>query len=564
MKFILYGDKPHPGLDLLAVDTETTGLKWEDDLLGISMAWIENGQEQSCYLVTNTNRGLFDNGLKTGEMDYTEVGDVLGWAVVVVMHNQAFDIRVLYKFFGEHLVTEKIRDTQHLARLTGWRESVALDNLVRELLGNTNLPDWYEQMKASRANFSNMNSSEVSEYAKHDAVLTLRLYFELMRQAEDMYGNQWENMMDIDDKFSLTVAKMVERGIPVNQEVLGIKIDEARARALQISETLARKLHINNPNSPKQVKSALRSLDLYDTTAENLRSCGHKDAELIIEYKQMDKYLSSFLLKIQNKSQRDGYLHARLNPFGTRSFRMSSSDPNAQGLPVKRRSGRYYDLGGIFKTSDQLMLLELDLKQAEVRMATALCGDKRLAEAMEQEDIYIHMSKELWNTEERRQDAKRATLAAVYEIGEKSFAMDNGLMLDDASDILRVFRNKYPGIKRTSRTLENSAKKAGFVETTRGRRLFIEPNGAYYKAFNQLVQSAISELMQSVMTDFDTVLPGRLVLQVHDSLIVYAERSTDLYERIGRTVDSIVLDNLPLKARESGVPFPVDRGEWGA
>ena len=59
----LHGDKPD--LDdmfgTVAIDTETTGLRWTDSLLGVSLAWHNPAHDiRSCYF-TQTASLLYDD-----------------------------------------------------------------------------------------------------------------------------------------------------------------------------------------------------------------------------------------------------------------------------------------------------------------------------------------------------------------------------------------------------------------------------------------------------------------------------------------------------------------------
>ena len=105
----------------VAVDTETTGLKWaESKLLCVSLAWRTDALH-SCYLEMPTGQmGLF-------AMDgVVQVKDLLSWLDRrVVMHNHSFDYRYLWKSLGvqpfKHMV-----DTLHLAKHVSGHENLDL------------------------------------------------------------------------------------------------------------------------------------------------------------------------------------------------------------------------------------------------------------------------------------------------------------------------------------------------------------------------------------------------------------------------------------------------------
>ena len=145
---------------------------------------------------------------------------------------------------------------------------------------------------------------------------------------------------------------------------------------------------IRNPGSPDDVIGYLKSQDIpLESSKEDLIEPYVKDYPVlgdVLTYRSLSKAIGSWLEPFLFMSDWDGALHSRLNPFGTRTFRMSSEDPNAQGVPMEIRGERAFgSMFGIYKETDlDRELWALDLKQAEVRLAACLSGDLDLQDAM--------------------------------------------------------------------------------------------------------------------------------------------------------------------------------------
>jgi DNA polymerase-1 len=176
---------------------------------------------------------------------------------------------------------------------------------------------------------------------------------------------------------------------------------------------------------------------------------------------------------------------------------------------------------GIFKAREGYEYWQLDLKQAEMRLAASLTKDPRLLEIMAQEDdIYIQMAVRMWNDATRRQDAKSASLASIYEIGVSLFASENGLSEKEAGEILFSFRKTFPILKGKSKTIASLARLHRSVHLWDDRVIFLRSFDPEYKAFNYSVQGGVAAILRKGMLQIEKEFPGMLVLQIHDSVIM--------------------------------------------
>lgn len=209
--YYLFGDTPKDLPTALSIDTETTGLKWTDDLLGISLAWRDpNGEIRDCYL--SKVPGLFQDDIWPESRVRALVWDLFT-TKMVFGHYFSFDARVLFREF--EMTPMYSLDTWHMAKSTMWRDSYSLANLAP--LAGINDPEWLESKK-KRANMAELSPHVNSAYARKDARYTLQL-FEYLYPAYEATG-----MVKTDTDFNRLTYAIMSRGFPVNEELLDQRI----------------------------------------------------------------------------------------------------------------------------------------------------------------------------------------------------------------------------------------------------------------------------------------------------------------------------------------------------
>jgi DNA polymerase-1 len=565
---LVYGNDPRKiKMDsLVAIDTETTGLEWKDKLKGVSMAWKEADGIKSCYMVLEVEDQLFQpDGVILPNM----IVSLVMANCRIVFHNMPFDYRVLYKAFGIEPARE-MHDTMHLASIAEYQMSKSLENLYIKYLGEP--PSWWVEVKHDRKNLSKMKESLVYEYAAFDAVATLMLFYVLYPKRDKGY--------DQDIQFSRLVMQLIQRGMPIDKQYILDKKQQFSTRMLAIQTELM-KIGIKNPNSGDQVGKYVATIGGTATTKtgkmkvdeETLeRFSTVRDVQLIIEYRQLSKAISSWFDDILEMAQDDGKVHAILNPFGTVSFRMSSSKINLQGIPMKTRKTAFGEkafgnLNGMF-ISDRpgCKLWAIDIKQAEFRLACMLSRENTLATTFNTgSDPYTQMAIDTWQDMSRRQDAKRAALATIYETGIRTFAQTNKVSESEARAVLGAFREKYPNLKEASKFYEHKVIENSYVPLMDGRKRWFGPEDETYKAFNQRVQGSVAVAMWYIMLNVEKEFPGLMILQIHDSIILYLPDDEQQREVIITRIKEIIYNSVPEEIYnmvEPRVPFIADVELW--
>lgn len=570
---VLYGDCPPCEFhSAVAVDVETTGLYYLDDLLGFSLAWHTGEEIKSCYIdLAKSQLGLYSGG-----KEIQNEGQLVKEIVmnnVTVWHSLPFDYRFLFKEYGMP-APWMAHDVVHMARCVGHSDSLSLVNLYLQYVKQP-LPNWYLLTKQRRSSLKFLEPNEVARYGRADAYFTLQLFDALKGRIPNVFGDM--NVYAKDIEFTRLVMDLIRRGISVNREWLLGRKKEASRRIMELEV----KYPGINLNSSQQVSKILLGMgapiskktstgapSISQEVLEEL-AVRYPFASEVLEYRGHIKAISSWVEPLLAYSKEDGKIHARLNPFGTVSFRMSCQDINLQGLPMHDRGRVSGSLQGAFRASKpNCSLWACDLKQAEVRLAAMLAKDTALIKVIrEGQDPYTSMAVEVWGNATRRDDAKRATLASLYEIGTASFAKRYNLSLQAAGQILEEFRSRFPDIKRASKRFERFASQSGYVPLVYGHKRWFGPNDEFYKAFNQHVQGSLAELMERIMLQIEEILPGSLRLQIHDSVVLELSDDSKVLEEQKREISAIVQKAVPkemqyAESNDCSVPLLVDFEKW--
>jgi len=544
--FFLYGDFPRlvDMSEVIGIDTETTGLTWISKLLGISLAWTEaDGNTKGCYF--SSTPGLFADDVWPAEQVTNFLLELFD-SRLMVGHYSSFDARVLFRSFRAY--PKRYYDTWHIVRSVEWSSSYSLSTLVSTKL---KIKDsrWTEE-KQQRANLEKLSPLQVSEYAIKDAKYCLMLFNEYYPRY------QATGLEDTDIRFTNLTYQIMERGFPINEPLLAQRIKTELKTFLEVQDRL-QKQGLNNPNSVHQVMRALkvRGIKAESTGASDLEMfLDNPFVQDIVTFGQLNSNLYARLLVFQ-KYNDEGRLHAEWHPYGTVSYRMVAKDPNLMAQPLKDRDGRAYTpLAEIFVPEDKY-ILQLDISQAEVRLAAMLSKSDDLATVLASgEDPYMQMAKRAYGVanKETRTKAKRATLASIYEEGPRAFSEKHGVTYEEAFDILDQFRQSYPHIKKMSNSYMEYAKANGFINLFTGRKIFFSKSDErLYRAFNQEIQGGIAELMREFMFRIEARFPGAMIGQIHDSVVLefpMKEMSRQFIEEVKTIAGREIKGCIPEKA----------------
>ena len=137
---------------------------------------------------------------------------------------------------------------------------------------------------------------------------------------------------------------------------------------------------------------------------------------------------------------------------------------------------------------------------------------------------------------EVRRRAKAINFGIVYGISGFGLANQLGIPQSEASDYIKKYFTRFPGIRDYMEDTKQFARTHGFVETLFGRRIHIREinskvqgfrGGAERAAINAPIQGAAADIIRRAMVRLpgalaEKKLSATMLLQVHDELIFEA------------------------------------------
>jgi DNA polymerase-1 len=402
--------------------------------------------------------------------------------------------------------------------------------------------------------FDQVPVETAATYAAEDADVTMRLHQALwpQLQAQPRLQALYE---EIEQPLAGVLLEMEHRGVLLDAALLRQQSSELGAR---IGE-LQKQIHAVaggefNPDSPKQLQQILfEKLQLpvlrktptgQPSTAEDvleeLAQSGFELPQLILDYRSLAKLKSTYTDKLPGEiDPTTGRVHTCYHQAVAATGRLSSQDPNLQNIPIRNAEGRR--IRQAFVAPPGHVLIAADYSQIELRIMAHLSDDPALVRAF-QLDLDVHqataaevLGKPLEEvTSEERRSAKAVNFGLIYGMSAFGLARQLGIDRGSAQRYVDLYFERYPGVKAFMDRTREQAREQGYVETVRGRRLYLPEIRSRNRNLQQYAErSAINAPMQGTAADIIKLamlrverecaarsLPARLIMQVHDELVL--------------------------------------------
>ncbi len=353
------------------------------------------------------------------------------------------------------------------------------------------------------------------------------------------------------------LASMEEEGFLVDESgitAFGKALDEQIERLkAELMELAGQEF---NPNSPAHLSEILfNKLGLptgkktktgYSTDVEVLEKLlpYHPIVGKILEYRKLSKLSSTYVTGLKKCIQPDGRVHSTFNQTETRTGRISSSDPNVQNIPVRTELGA--EMRKFFVAKEGCTLVDADYSQIELRVLAAISGDKNMIDGFAKgADIHRMTASQVFHVPfedvpaELRSRSKAINFGIVYGISAFSLSQDIHVSVKEAKQYIEDYLHTYSGVDAYMKQSVESARQKGYVETLFHRPRYLpdihskKPALRGFServAMNMPIQGTAADIIKLAMIRVyrrlrDEHLESRLILQVHDELLVEAKES---------------------------------------
>lgn len=556
---------------IIAFDTETTGLSRTRDRAVI----IAISDGDSRWAVYPEVFHIFKQVLENPELK-------------LIAHNANFDAHMLrnvgidiYRYASR--THYRLYDTMVMHALVNDQESHSLKNLSKEYLGIEMVP--FKQVFGSQMRKRTLhdllldpeNEEIVTNYASLDAWATFWLCSalheelvnaEIQNVDQTIYSNLWDYFVKTEVPFTRVLYDMELNGICADKNELLAQAPMMEKRLLDIQKWFARqtgRLYINLNSTAEMGKVFFGDLkksplsytgegkpQLNKTSLDKWARNGCAHASKLLEYRDLDKKLGTYITNLLGHIYRDGRVHATFNQTGARTGRLSSSDPNMQNQPPYIR--------GAFKPGSGYRLLAADYAQLEMRILAHFSGDETLIAAINGgQDVHTATAAKMYKVpyeaimEARRKDddgeellpsdkellqfrkgAKAINFGLMYGQGAGALSGTLNCSMDEARMLIRQYFQAFPRITEYFKKAIDQATDDGFSMTILGRRRQLpgihssiksERAQAERRVKNSPIQGTAADITKLAMIKLyeDTLIHNlgvKLLLQIHDEVVM--------------------------------------------
>jgi len=425
-----------------------------------------------------------------------------------------------------------------------------------------------------------------SFYAAEDADMTLRLHNFLWPQLKVKKGQE-QLYRDIEIPLSKVLSDIERTGVLVDAKMLQVQSGELADRMAELEKEIYQASGGEfNLGSPKQIQEIFfneEKLNLpvirktpkgQPSTAEDVLqelAEEHDVPRWLLEHRGLSKLKSTYTDKLPLEiNPKTGRVHTSYRQAVAATGRLSSSNPNLQNIPVRNAEGRR--IRQAFIAPEGFKILAADYSQIELRIMAHLSNDDGLLDAFSQgKDIHRATAAEIFGVTldqvetEQRRAAKAVNFGLIYGMSAFGLAKQLNVSRTEAAEYVKLYFQRYPGVKHYMEDTREQAKEMGYVETLFGRRLYLPNinarNGmlrqhAERTAINAPMQGTAADIIKIAMISVSDWLryeetKTKMIMQVHDELVF--EVAEDEIENVNKKIVERMVN-----ATKLAVPLIVD------
>ena len=564
---------------LFAFDTETTSLDYMvAEVVGVSFA-VASGAAAYVPLAH----------------DYPGAPDQLDRDVVLEALRPLLEDEQIAKV-GQHLKYDANVLANHGITLRGIREDTMLESYVLDAAGSRHDLDTlalkylgqrtihFEDIAGKgvkQLTFNQVPIEQAAPYAAEDAEVTLRLHQKLAKKLSEeralsaLYRELEIPLVPVLSRIERNGALVCRNTLASHSQELGKRMLSLEAKAHELAGGPF------NLGSPKQLGEILfNQLELpvlrktpkgAPSTAEEVLSELALDYPLpavLMEYRSLSKLKSTYTDKLPEMiDPRTGRVHTSYHQAVTATGRLSSSDPNLQNIPIRTEEGRR--IRQAFIAAPGCKIVAADYSQIELRIMAHLSQDDGLLNAFAAGlDVHSATAAEVFGvgiegvSVDQRRKAKAINFGLIYGMSAFGLGKQLGLGRNEAQEYIDLYFARYPGVAEYMARTRELAHEAGYVETLKGRRLYLpeinarnrqRQQAAERTAINAPMQGTAADIIKMAMLSVDDWLTrsrvdARLIMQVHDELVFEVEAGAveELSETVVQLMAGVGVLDVPL------------------
>ena len=405
----------------------------------------------------------------------------------IIMANATYDLGWL-ETLGVR-VSCPVRDVQVAEALIDEEKyTYSLDSISKKYLkkgkkedGLKQAADMYEVL--TKSEMWKLPARHVGKYAEADARLTYDVY---QHQIPILKQQELWTVWELECELIPVLVYMSRQGVPVDLDAA-----EQLNNDLKIKESaLLKEFKHLDIWSPQQLGKYCESLNLkvprtekgnYSVSKDFLNTCEHPEVKKIQEVRSINRLRKVFVEDIILKQNHNGRIHADFRQTasdegGTRSGRLSSSNPNMQQVPKRSDIGKR--IRSLYIAEPGKLWCKADYSSQEPRLQVhyALLGqfgrplpgaeDARLA-FTKGEKLYTFFEKA---TGLPYDTCKMLCLGISYGMGKQKMARTLGISDELCTSTMRKFNKEAPFLKILFDNVMNKANRKGYIKTILGRR----------------------------------------------------------------------------------------------
>jgi DNA polymerase-1 len=583
----------------VALDTETTSLNpFRAELVGLGLCWGA-GAGDLAYIPLGHRASQPQLKLDTV---LQALGPWLGSeAHPKTLQNAKYDRLILMRH-GLPLAGV-VMDTLLADYLRDPADKHSLEAMAEREFGFT--PDSYTTVVGKGNSFAEVPIAAAAQYCGMDVHLTWILTGRLGDELAALGPALPALLKEVELPLEPVLAAMEATGIRIDQaylqelsQELGTQLDQLEAEAQEVAGQPF------NLSSPKQLEVLLFDTLKLDRKKSRKTKTGwstdatvlerleddHPLVPLVLNHRILSKLRSTYVDALPSLVEPEtGRVHTDFNQAVTATGRLSSSNPNLQNIPIRTDFSRR--IRKAFLPEMGWQMISADYSQIELRILTHLSGEEVLIEAYNNgDDVHaltarLLLEKDSISVEERRL-GKTINFGVIYGMGVQRFARETGIPQGRAKEFLQRFRQRYPRVFAFLEMQERLALSRGYVETILGRRrtFHFDPGGLgrhrgkdpleipiegarrggleaqqLRAAANAPIQGSSADIIKLAMVQLHHELnarnlPARLLLQVHDELVLEAapEVLAEVLALTKQTMEGVIQLRVPLLV-ETGV-----------